>query len=70
VRPKVKKGDKVVLVVRTDAGESIHLHGYDIERTVVSGKPTRIAFVASLPGRFELELHHPDVVIGDITVEP
>jgi hypothetical protein len=66
----VKKGERVVLVVRTDAGESIHLHGYDIDREIVAGKPTRLPFVASVAGRFELELHHPDVVLADITVEP
>src|SRR6188472_1028868 len=57
-RPTVDKGDKVVLVVRTDAGEELHLHGYDIEKTVTPGTPVRIPFTAKLPGRFELELHH------------
>jgi hypothetical protein len=69
-RPQVKKGEKVRLVVRTDEGESIHLHGYDIDRTVAAGKPTVIAFEATIPGRFELELHHPDVLLADIQVNP
>ena len=69
-RPTVDKGKKVVLVVKTDAGEAVHLHGYNIEKPVTPGKPVRIAFTAKLPGRFELELHHPDVVLAVLEVRP
>jgi hypothetical protein len=69
-RPTVDKGDKVVLVVRTDAGDELHLHGYDIEKTVTPGTPVRIPFTANLPGRFELELHHPDAVLAVVEVKP
>lgn len=69
-RPTVAKGDKVVVVVRTDAGEEMHLHGYDIEKPVTPGTPVRIPFTASLPGRFELELHHPDALLAVIEVKP
>jgi len=69
-RPTVEKGDKVVLVVRADAGEAIHLHGYDIEKAVTPGTPVRIPFTATLPGRFELELHHPDALLAVIEVRP
>ena len=69
-RPTVDKGEKVVLVVRTDAGEEVHLHGYDIEKPVTPGTPVRISFTANLPGRFELELHHPDALLAVIEVKP
>jgi hypothetical protein len=69
-RPRIDKGKQVVLVVRSDAGEAVHLHGYDIERPVTPGQPLRIAFTATLPGRFELELHHPDVVLAVLEVRP
>lgn len=69
-RPTVQKGDKVVLVIRTDAGEEVHLHGYDIEKPVTPGTPVRIPFTANLPGRFELELHHPDALLAVIEVRP
>ena len=69
-RPTIEKGDKVVVVVRTDAGEEVHLHGYDIEKPVTAGKPVRIPFTANLPGRFELELHHPDALLAVIEVRP
>jgi len=69
-RPKVKKGDRVVIVVRADAGESVHVHGYDVERTITPGKPVRLPITATIPGRFEVELHHPDSVLAVLTVNP
>jgi hypothetical protein len=69
-RPAIDKGEKVVLVVRSDAGEAVHLHGYNVEKAVTPGKPLRIPVTATLPGRFELELHHPDVVLAVLEVKP
>lgn len=67
-RPTVKKGQLVRFVVRTDAGTEVHFHGYEIERTPVKGKPTVIQFTAKIQGRFELELHSPDVLLAELTV--
>jgi hypothetical protein len=69
-RPTIDKGEKVVLVIRSDAGEAVHLHGYNVEKPVTPGKPLRIPITATLPGRFELELHHPDVVLAVLEVKP
>lgn len=69
-RPTVDQGDKVVLVVRTDSGEAVHLHGYNIEKDVVPGTPVRIPFTASIAGRFELELHPADTLLAEIEVRP
>jgi hypothetical protein len=69
-RPKVKKGDRIVLVVRADSGEEVHVHGYDVERPVTPGKPVRLPITATIPGRFEVELHHPDAVLAVLTVQP
>ena len=69
-RPTVRQGDEVVLVVRTDSGEAVHLHGYNIEKDVVPGKPVRLPFTASIAGRFEVELHPTDTLIAVIEVKP
>lgn len=70
-RPKVKRGDRVVLVVTADVDGDVHLHGYDLERPVAPGAPARLRFRASIPGRFEIELHaHPEIHIGELTVTP
>jgi hypothetical protein len=69
-RPTVKKGRTVRIVVRTNVGTEIHLHGYNIEKKPKKGVPTVIQFVAKVPGRFELELHHPDALLAQLTVRP
>jgi hypothetical protein len=69
-RATVKKGDKVVLVVTSDVADEVHLHGYDLMKDVSAGGTVRIAFVASIPGRFEAELEDRGVQIADLTVNP
>lgn len=68
VRETVDKGDRVVLVVRSDVADHVHLHGYDVMRDVAPGSPARLPFKATIPGRFEVELEDRGVPIADITV--
>ena len=69
-RPSVDRGDKVVLVVRSDVADEIHLHGYDLSAEAGPGKTARIAFTADVPGRFEVELEDHGVQIADLEVRP
>jgi len=69
-RPTIDQGDKVVLVVRTDSGDAVHLHGYNIEQEIVPGKPLRLPFTANIAGRFELELHPTDTLLAVLEVKP
>lgn len=69
VRTTVSKGDKVVLVVKSDVADEIHLHGYDKSTEVAAGGTVRLPFTATLPGRFEVELESRGVQIADLTVE-
>jgi hypothetical protein len=64
-----KQGEQVALVVRSDTGESVHLHGYDLEQPIRNGR-SRIVFRAKIPGRFEIELHESDILLGNLQVEP
>ena len=70
VRPSVKKGEKVRIVVRSDVADEVHLHGYDIARDVTPGSPATIAFTASIPGRFEVELEDRGLPLAEIEVTP
>lgn len=67
-RPSVKKNDRVVLVVRSDTADEIHLHGYDVSREIAAGGQARIAFVAKIPGRFEVELEQSGTQLAELTV--
>ena len=71
----VKKGDRVRIVVRADASDDIHLHGYDIEKPAEPGRPARFNFTADIEGIFEIESHvaeeaGKDPLVGKLTVEP
>lgn len=69
-RPTVRKGTLVRIVISSNAGREVHLHGYDIERPVRKGRPTVVQFTARLVGRFELEMHRPDALLARLTVRP
>ncbi len=70
VREKVSKGDRVVLVVKSDVADELHVHGYDISRDLDAGGTARIAFLAEIPGRFEVELENRGIQIAELTVGP
>jgi hypothetical protein len=63
-------GSRVVLTVRSDVADEIHVHGYDLKAETASGAPARIEFRASIAGRFEIELENRGVQIGELTVRP
>jgi hypothetical protein len=63
-RIEVEAGQVVALVIDSDALHEVHVHGYDVLRTIASGSVSVIAFTAEIPGVFEVELegsHHPIV---------
>jgi hypothetical protein len=69
-RTTVDKGTKLTVAVRADVSDEVHVHGYDLMQDVAPGKPARITFVASIPGRFEIELENKGLQIADLQVNP
>lgn len=69
-RPEAPLGENVVLVVRSDVADEVHVHGYDVSRSVARNGTARLAFAATIPGRFEVELEERGVQIAELTVEP
>src|SRR5262245_33217080 len=70
VRESADKGDRVVVLVTSDVADEVHVHGYDLMSDVAPGSPARIAFQATIPGRFEIELEDRGVQIAELTVNP
>ncbi len=54
---RVRQGDDVTLRWTTDKVLSIHLHGYDIERSLSPRSPVSMRFTARATGRFPIETH-------------
>jgi len=72
---EVKKGDQVRMVFKSNVPDSIHVHGYDLEKDAAPGKPARFSFPATIEGIFEIESHEAehqgkDALIARLVVEP
>lgn len=54
---RVKLGDRVTLLWRSDSPVEIHLHGYDKLLRVTPGSPAPMTFDCHATGRFPITLH-------------
>jgi hypothetical protein len=70
---RVKQGDVVTLRWSTDQPGELHIHGYDIERTLTPGTITEVTITARATGRFPMHLHgptHDEATLGYFEVYP
>ncbi|MET0819558.1 MAG: hypothetical protein ABWY58_01215 [Aeromicrobium sp.] len=68
-RVDVKKGQKITLLVTSDAAEEIHVHS-DPEHTyeVTAGGSIEKSFTIDTPGQVAVEAHHLDATIVQLVV--
>ncbi|MDX1506364.1 MAG: hypothetical protein R3221_11650 [Spongiibacter sp.] len=66
----VNKGDDIVIRVRSNFGDELHLHGYDIKQALVAGQQHQLQFEARYAGHFELELHSNHSPVSILAVMP
>ena len=67
---RVRQGDEVMLRVRSDRDDELHVHGYDLHLALRAGVPGELRFSADRSGRFDCELHHAGASLGALEVEP
>ncbi|WP_231618555.1 hypothetical protein [Nonomuraea sp. SBT364] len=67
-RVEVKKGDRVRLEVTGDRADTVHVHGFDLERPLTPGTPVVIEFTADRSGLFEVETHDSHLVLTQLVV--
>jgi hypothetical protein len=67
---EVRTGDRIRFRVVADAGDEVHLHGYDIQEAVGPGRPATFDVEATIEGRFEVELHGTGTEIAQVDVTP
>ena len=70
VRADIQQGDRVILTVRADVEDEVHLHGYDLFANVAPGQAGRIRFRADDVGEFEAELESLGIPVAELTVNP
>jgi hypothetical protein len=61
---------RVVLTVRSEIQDHVHVHGYDLFADVGPGRQARITFRADVPGRFEIELEDRHQPVAELRVRP
>jgi hypothetical protein len=69
-RAEVERGERVVLVVRSDVTDHVHVHGVDIFQDVAPGAPARLQFRPRAPGVLEIELEDRHLLIVQLEVRP
>ena len=67
---QVSVGDTVTLRLLSDHADELHIHGYDLHAHLKAGVPSVLTFKAERSGRFTMELHHSNVDLGALEVEP
>jgi hypothetical protein len=68
VEATAERGSQVVITVRADVTDEVHLHGYDLTADVAPGQPGQITFRADVAGVFEVELEELGVPVAELTV--
>ena len=63
------KGDTINLKVTSDRTEPLHVHGYDLHKTVPAGGSATFSFEATIDGTFVIELESTSVQIASLTVK-
>ncbi|MET0764677.1 MAG: hypothetical protein ABWY29_07405 [Blastococcus sp.] len=67
-RVPVPVGEHVTLTITSDVADDVHVHGYDLEAALTPGTPADLAFDATVPGVFEVELHEAGTVLLSLQV--
>jgi hypothetical protein len=65
-----EEGDHLRLRLTSEEPLQVHIHGYDLQRELASGKSVTLSFEADLTGRFEIEDHEFEEVLGMLLVQP
>ncbi len=67
-RVEVERGTQVRIEVTSDRSDELHVHGYDKTVPLTPGSPAAVAFVADLPGVFEVETHDSGLLLFQLVV--
>ncbi|RJL34604.1 hypothetical protein [Bailinhaonella thermotolerans] len=67
-RVEIAKGRRVRIEVTGDKPDTVHVHGFDIERALTPGTPAVVEFTADRTGLFEVETHDSRLVLTQLVV--
>jgi hypothetical protein len=67
---QANQNERVILRVRSDVADELHVHGYDLSAPLPAGELVSLTFVAGRSGRFGVELHGAHRELGTLEVQP
>ena len=67
---QVNQNERVLLRVRSDVADELHVHGYELSAPLPAGELVTLTFIAARSGRFEVELHGAHRPLGALEVQP
>ncbi len=67
-RIKLAKGELLRLNITSDRDDSLHIHGFEIERELFAGRPALIELRGGPPGLYEVETHNPPLRLLQLEV--
>lgn len=62
-RIELSKGEPFVLDITSDRDDEVHIHGIDKEIEISAGDHKKVELSIDQTGRFEVESHHPELLI-------
>jgi hypothetical protein len=67
---QVHRGEQVILRIKSNTTDELHLHGYDLHARIIPQETAVLEFSANRTGRFTLELHEAQTELGALEVYP
>jgi heme/copper-type cytochrome/quinol oxidase subunit 2 len=68
---QAKVGQPITFRVTSDAADELHVHSVPDHKFPVAAAPNQtFQFIVDVPGNVEVELHHLDLTIATIQVQP
>ena len=61
-------GESLTIAVTSDHDDTLHSHGFDIEKDIKAGRQATITIKGAQPGVYEVELHEPELRILQVAV--
>ncbi|MEO5981727.1 MAG: hypothetical protein ABIQ13_05355 [Pedococcus sp.] len=61
-------GKTLTLIITSDHDDEVHVHGFEVEATLESGRPTSVTLTGKDPGVYEVETHETALRLLKIAV--
>ena len=61
-------GESLTIAVTSDKANTLHAHGFEVEKKLTAGQPGEVTVKGGQTGTFEFELHDPELRLFTVAV--